>query len=662
MTLGRQAKLWWQRRTGEDETPFDGDTPAWAVSMAFHVAVLLGLSTIVVPPEPDRPAAITIVQPLAEEPFREIEETVSEEPQETTGAESLDGMEVSVAVARELAPEPVVRIEAPDVPAADIRVDQPDEPLNQAPLLDADVSLPGVAVAEATSGAGGAVDRLTAEIRASLAQRPTVVCWVFDQSVSLAGQRREIAGRLETVFRQLAEGGEPGETELLNMVFAYGESVSPVMVQDGRLTTAGPAKPTREGADVVRAIREIPVDQSGMENTFTAVAEAALAARRVRISPRDRNVMIIVFTDERGNDEQRADEVAAFCRMNAMRVCVVGVPAPFGREQVQMRFVEYDTDRYAGDDQWPVVDQGPETRYPEFVRIAGGRYDDEPMDSGFGPFSLSKLCAETGGIYFCVHANRDTRGRVAQTAPMASRLQYFFDHEVMRAYRPDYVSVAKLDQQIAANRAKRGLLEAARMLAIEPMRAPRRIFPREDDGKLVQLFSDAQKEAAVLAPRIDLLYATLAKGLPDRPKVKEGRWRAGYDLALGRVLAAKIRTDAYNQILANAKAGRKFANPRNDTWELVGSDDVSNVGSANEKLARLARETLERVVRDHPGTPWALFAADELQTPLGYAWRETYTGVNAPRLADGGGNGNPADDAQRRKLAPPKPPRPLKNL
>jgi hypothetical protein len=662
MTLGRQAKLWWQRRTGEDETPFDGDTPAWAVSMAFHVAVLLGLSTIVVPPEPDRPAAITIVQPLAEEPFREIEETVSEEPQETTGAESLDGMEVSVAVARELAPEPVVRIEAPDVPAADIRVDQPDEPLNQAPLLDADVSLPGVAVAEATSGAGGAVDRLTAEIRASLAQRPTVVCWVFDQSVSLAGQRREIAGRLETVFRQLAEGGEPGETELLNMVFAYGESVSPVMVQDGRLTTAGPAKPTREGADVVRAIREIPVDQSGMENTFTAVAEAALAARRVRISPRDRNVMIIVFTDERGNDEQRADEVAAFCRMNAMRVCVVGVPAPFGREQVQMRFVEYDTDRYAGDDQWPVVDQGPETRHPEFVRIAGGRYDDEPMDSGFGPFSLSKLCAETGGIYFCVHANRDTRGRVAQTAPMASRLQYFFDHEVMRAYRPDYVSVAKLDQQIAANRAKRGLLEAARMLAIEPMRAPRRIFPREDDGKLVQLFSDAQKEAAVLAPRIDLLYATLAKGLPDRPKVKEGRWRAGYDLALGRVLAAKIRTDAYNQILANAKAGRKFANPRNDTWELVGSDDVSNVGSANEKLARLARETLERVVREHPGTPWALFAADELQTPLGYAWRETYTGVNAPRLADGGGNGNPADDAQRRKLAPPKPPRPLKNL
>jgi hypothetical protein len=434
------------------------------------------------------------------------------------------------------------------------------------------------------------------------------------------------------------------------------------LVQAGRLTTAGPAKPTREGADVVRAIREIPVDQSGMENTFTAVAEAALAARRVRISPRDRNVMIIVFTDERGNDEQRADEVAAFCRMNAMRVCVVGVPAPFGREQVQMRFVEYDTDRYAGDDQWPVVDQGPETRHPEFVRIAGGRYDDEPMDSGFGPFSLSKLCAETGGIYFCVHANRDTRGRVAQTAPMASRLQYFFDHEVMRAYRPDYVSVAKLDQQIAANRAKRGLLEAARMLAIEPMRAPRRIFPREDDGKLVQLFSDAQKEAAVLAPRIDLLYATLAKGLPDRPKVKEGRWRAGYDLALGRVLAAKIRTDAYNQILANAKAGRKFANPRNDTWELVGSDDVSNVGSANEKLARLARETLERVVREHPGTPWALFAADELQTPLGYAWRETYTGVNAPRLADGGGNGNPADDAQRRKLAPPKPPRPLKNL
>ena len=69
-------------------------------------------------------------------------------------------------------------------------------------------------------------------------------------------------------------------------------------------------------------------------------------------------------------------------------------------------------------------------------------------------------------------------------------------------------------------------------------------------------------------------------------------------------------------------------------------------------------------VKEHPGTPWAFLAGQELKTPLGYAWTETYTGVNRPQMGNGGGGGggNPADDQARARLAPPKPKRPLKNL
>ena len=49
------------------------------------------------------------------------------------------------------------------------------------------------AASAVTTGAAGAVDRLTAEIVASLGQRPTLVCWLFDRSVSLSAQRQEIA-------------------------------------------------------------------------------------------------------------------------------------------------------------------------------------------------------------------------------------------------------------------------------------------------------------------------------------------------------------------------------------------------------------------------------------------------------------------------------------
>jgi hypothetical protein len=658
-----QARLRWQRWTGEDDAPFDADTPAWAMSMLVHVAVLLGLAALVVRPEPRKDPPIEIVQvPPDEHAVLEPEEvTVSEEQQPTVGARSEDSEAVAQAVAPLLADESVVPVDKLEAPQSEERSEVLEE-IEALGLAVADTLAVQGDVAVGTTGASGAVDRLTAEIRASLAQRPTVVCWLFDQSVSLAGQREEIASRLERVFEELDVGGDgAGGPELLNVVYAYGQGVAPVMFQGGKRVAAAAVKPTRAAADVVRAIREIPVDESGIENTFGAIRMAAEAAKRIRINPRERNVMIIAFTDEVGNDQQQADEVATYCRGNAMRVYVVGVPAPFGRQHVQMRFVEFDK-RFAGDDQWPVVDQGPETLYPEVVAVHSGRFAEEPMDSGFGPFSLSKLCADTGGIYFCVHANRRTGGRVEATAPMASQLRYFFEADAMRRYRPDYLPAAKLDAAIAANRAKRALVTAARSAGITPMREPQTTFPRLDDGSLAQLLGEAQKQAAVLAPRIDDLFGTLMAGLADRPKIQEPRWQAGYDLALGRVAAVKVRTDAYNQMLADAKGGKPFENPRNDTWRLVPSDDVSLAGSPNAKVAALARKHLERVVAEHPGTPWALIAADELATPLGYAWEETHTGVAARMAAAAGGNGGPSDDMMRRRLAPPKPQRPLKNL
>jgi hypothetical protein len=185
-------------------------------------------------------------------------------------------------------------------------------------------------------------------------------------------------------------------------------------------------------------------------------------------------------------------------------VYVVGVPAPFGTKDVKFKFVEFDT-KYDQDVQWAVVEQGPETLYPEVVHVRSGNLADEAIDSGFGPFSLSKLCAATGGIYFAVHANRGAQGKVNRqdTAAMSSQLRYFFDPEVMRNYQPDYRSAATIDKMLVDNRAKKVLVEAARSVEISPMESPTMTFPRKDDGALSLLLSDAQKMAARVQPRID---------------------------------------------------------------------------------------------------------------------------------------------------------------
>ena len=74
-------------------------------------------------------------------------------------------------------------------------------------------------------------------------------------------------------------------------------------------------------------------------------------------------------------------------------------------------------------------------------------------------------------------------------------------------------------------------------------------------------------------------------------------------------------------MLAELKRGKNFENPGSSTWELTTSE-VTEATSALKKLGEKAKMYLERVVAEHPGTPWAKLAERELQTPFGWKWTE----------------------------------------
>lgn len=659
MTAERQASSPERPEHRENPSGRRLTLPAWAVSLTLHVAVLLALALVVLDPPLAPLERLVLTQDPFEEPalFEPMDIAVSDDPTTNVGAQGDQVAEMAEAAAPDIADVSVASVESVTDLASAVQI----EPLMVTPTaltLSKPIVVRGATTGVGTAGAAGAVDRLAAEINGYLEQRgkETVIYWLFDQSVSLAGQRKEIASRLERVFNELgvAHGG-PTSRRLSHVVVGYGKNVTPIT-----------KKPTHDSGEVVEAIRSIAIDESGIEMTFTAIGKAADGARVFRSAAPKKNVLVIAFTDEVGNDENLADQTAKICRDLGIPVYVVGVPAPFGQRQVKMKFVEPDP-QYDQSESWAVVEQGPETLYPEAMRIRSGRFRDDAIDSGFGPFSLSKLCASTGGLYFAVHANRNTAGRVSDkdVEPMSSQLRHFFDPDVMRSYRPDYQSAAEIDQMLRANQAKRVLVEAAKGSDISPMESPTMTFPRVDDADLVRLLGLAQRDAAVLQTKVDSAYNTLAKGLPDRPKIKEKRWQAGYDLAMGRVLALKVRTYAYNSMLGQAKAGMKFTKPDSDTWQLVSADDVSGIDSPTQKLAKQAREFLERVVAEHPGTPWAMIAADELETPIAYRWEERHTGVAKEKM-NGGNNANPnqpnPQDDKKRMLAPPKPKRNLKNV
>jgi hypothetical protein len=177
------------------------------------------------------------------------------------------------------------------------------------------------------------------------------------------------------------------------------------------------------------------------------------------------------------------------------------------------------------------------------------------------------------------------------------------------------------------------LIEAARATWTSPMENVRLRFPKRDEAELAQSLSLAQRSAALLQPKIDAICEVLLAGEEDRQSVKEPRWQAGYDLALGRALAVKVRTEGYNAMLASAKQAMPFKNAKNNTWILHA--DAQFAASNLEKLAGKARTYLERAVDDNPGTPWARLAQRELSAPMGWRWDEGYTDL--PPRADGRG-------------------------
>jgi hypothetical protein len=189
---------------------------------------------------------------------------------------------------------------------------------------------------------------------------------------------------------------------------------------------------------------------------------------------------------------------------------------------------------------------------------------------------------------------------------------------------------------------------------VTPMDRPQLNFAKTSDAELANQLTKAQRAAAALEPKINQLYEVLRQGEKDRPRLTRPRWQAGYDLSMGRVLALKVRTESYNAMLAKAKQGMRFKDPKDDTWRLVPADEIS-VGSTLEKMAEQAKIYLERVAREHPKTPWALIAETELKQPLGWQWQEMYAGVNMPRqVAAGNGNANQPKNDKAKMLPRPE--------
>jgi hypothetical protein len=655
-----KLRPWWRPAAWLGDAPSTSELTAWLVSAGLHLMVLFALASIsLLIPIQQRMLLTTF--PIAEldEDLRPIQDFhFAADAHEHVGALGVSDTEAARPSAPVETDHSEIAYELEPISAlGEIEVQEFDRTILQGPNLPENVIVKG-AGSVGTSGAMGAIDRITHEILLSLDERPTLVLWLFDQSGSLKPQRESIAKRFDRVYRELGIIEQSGNSAFKQLRHAEGaRPLLSAVAQFGSNVELITPKPTEELAQIKSAVRSVSddPDPTGRENVFQAVGFLAQRFRHHRLARPRRNVMIVVFTDEAGDDIGALDAAVDICRKHEMPVYVIGVPAPFGRERAYVTWIDPDPN-FDQSPQRQEVHQGPESLLSERVKLlfGGTQEEEEQMDSGFGPFGLCRLAYETGGVYFTVHPNRKIGQRIRpwETAAMSSQLTMFFDPRIMRNYRPEYVPVQHYYEFVKSNRACTALVEAARLSEITPMENVRRRFPRIDDAQFARDLSNAQRNAARLEPKIAALAAILRNGEPDRENITKPRWQAGFDLAIGRALAVKVRTEGYNAMLAQAKQGMKFNDEQSDTWELEPTDSITT-GSALAKDAADAERYLERVIAEHEGTPWAIEAERELREPLGWHWHERFTDV-AGRIAriQNVGNNRPRSETPE---PPPKP-------
>ncbi len=337
--------------------------------------------------------------------------------------------------------------------------------------------------------------------------------------------RDELADRIDGLHARANKRAYTGKSHAVqSAVVAFGQQTHVVT----------PVPPSRQ-SKVKTLIREIESDESGTENVFKAVATAAATFKRFRFEKEKHNLVMVIVTDERGDDDEHLDSAVKLCSDAGIRVFCLGHATPFGRLTGSAQFVFEDG--FAQD--FP-VDQGPETPLLLYLTLPEWGDSPEKISSGFGPFALSRLCALTGGEFFIVEDASEHR----------------FAADVMEKYKPDWLTSGP-DVVKSAQRKRElprlALIQAAHKSNQERPRRPPLEYRADTANAFRTTALKGQKAVAVLDFRAGEMMQMLKAGEKQRETLNDPRWQASFDLALGQALAMRTRAMLLNIRLAQMK-------------------------------------------------------------------------------------------------------------
>ncbi len=328
-----------------------GDAPAWVLSVLVHLGLFFLFAGIVYRTAAEKPE-IEIVSTMEEPDMDQYAFETATTLDEIGNNSNLNTLSPSQASATQMADNPQQLMERRIEQEFSLETMPNREMMVAASELDLTSAFEVTGTTEHTGGVEGAIDRLTNEIAASLREKETTVIWLFDASLSLRERRDMIADRFDTIYGQLDSLGVLAEERLLTVAATYSDK-----------TTLLTEEPTADVAKIAQAIRDIPDPDSGDEYVMTAVHQvtAKFMTQRTRLR---RNVMVVIVTDERGDDFQSLDAEITRLKRAGIKVYCVGNAAPLGQVEEMVPWTYED-----GFVQQLPVDRGPESAVPQVLAL-----------------------------------------------------------------------------------------------------------------------------------------------------------------------------------------------------------------------------------------------------------------------------------------------------
>ncbi len=595
----------------------------------------------------DRPEEVVLESIVTEErdlqdieQVLEVDNIASDQLQPTAGSAAASELAVPSAAAASLAPQTVIE-ESPD---------DEGEPVFQfdtgsvALIGDDEIGVDlGVGSVKGETGAvvgsvGAAMSRVSLEILRIAREKPVHVVWLFDESSSMRDEQQGIRDKFAKIYEEVGMASEQSKSPrdrkknkqtatIVTSIVGFGEGIHPLT-----------PRPTTDIQQIRKAISQIPVDESGSENfcraIMTAIDQYLPASLRSQ-----RKLMLVVVTDESGDDGKLVEETVSKAKRSQCPVYFIAREAIFGYPYARVTWVDpvYNLTH------WLNINRGPETAFPEALQWDGLHARWDSHSSGFGPYEQVRIARESGGVFFML-PEKD-----ANLAGIEANDQRVFDYLDMKEYQPLLLSRPEYLAERDKSPFRKTLWEV--ILRLNPHLDPelniRQLYysiqPEEFRVEGQESFQKAVRALRLTKQAVELLEQIE----PLRSQEASQRWRAAYDLSYAQCLSYRVRL--FQFLLA---LDRHVSNPpqikdkKTNRWnvdrrkEMLPPNDeqIRLSGVSWETLVaqeKLSREKFLFVTNEHPRTPWAKRARYDLDKGFGMEFKEHFRDPNYEKVGTG---------------------------